>query len=116
MEQMKAVSIHLPDEVLDAIDELVKAHIFSSRSEAVRYMVIQWITQNMPFALDLGVLDIHHEARPGERRAQFISLWVPIGIGRALEQLRQKLGAISRSEICRQALLTYILMLAKKER
>jgi len=114
MEQMKVVTIHLPDEVLSAVDQLVEQRIFRSRSEAIRYMIIQWITQNMPYLSPFSNLEVDLRQGPEDRNAQFLGVWVPTGVYGALEQLRQKIGALSKAEVCRQALLTYILMHAKK--
>ena len=36
---MKAVSAHLPDECVERLDELVRAGLFPSRSEALRAAV-----------------------------------------------------------------------------
>jgi len=112
---MKVATVHLPDEVLSAVDRLVEQRIFRSRSEAVRYMIIQWITQNMPYLSPFNDLKVDLRQGPADRNAQFLGLWIPTGVYEALEQMRQKLGALSKAEVCRHALLTYILMHAKKE-
>lgn len=45
--KMTLITLHLPKPLLDKIDELVKSHVFPSRSEAIRFAIIKMLQDRL---------------------------------------------------------------------
>ena len=105
-------TIGFPEPVMEAIDNLVKAGLFTNRTDAVRSIVIQWLMTHGYLALEPAELP---QGDGYGRSMRTFTLKIPQGLYFLLIRKREELGMTNLSAFIRLAIIHFIVSTSKRK-